>query len=156
MSAQAWHAVWEEWQRIDRTTAPRSPCVMDFLLYRIGREYCKDMVVAYKCQAGHIFYHFGAALKKCREHRLPAVPVQRFLPCQVKAENLPREDGELLIKDDNLLKKFDGTCILEQACRPKTSDFVAFGPPKSISIKGQTGWTNSYADTTRGGGGMMG
>jgi hypothetical protein len=53
MSASSWRAVWEEWQSLDSLGAPTSPCEMDFLLYRIGREYCKDSLVEYKCEHGH-------------------------------------------------------------------------------------------------------
>jgi len=158
MSAKAWRAVWEEWQKIDSSTAPRSPCVMDFLLYRIGREYCDDILVQYQCEKGHKFYHFGARLRNCRvcQERVPAKPISRMLPCQVNSHDLPRENGTLLLSDDKLLRVFDGVCIFEGACQPKTDSFRIYDPPKSISIKGQTGWTNSYAHRDRGGGGMMG
>ena len=134
---------------------------MDFLLYRIGREYCNDIVVEYGCRNGHSFYHFGARLKNCpicrkSRKRTPAQPKRRFLPCQINSAQLPRENGKVLIRDSNLLKTFDGSCIFESVCKPKTDEFHAFNPPKSISIKGQTGWTNSYAYRERGGGGMMG
>ncbi len=33
---------------------------------------------------------------------------------------------------------------------------LSLNPPKSIYIKGQTSWTNSYAYREKGGGGMMG
>lgn len=161
MSAKAWRTVWEEWRRIDSASAPRSPCQMDFLLYRIGRQYCDEKVVQYACPNGHTFYHFGAALKLCRvcqerNRRTPAHAKARFLPCQVRSQDLPRERGRLLLSEKNLLRTFDGICILEEVCQPKTETFRAFNPPKSISVKGQTGWTNSYAYREKGGGGMMG
>jgi hypothetical protein len=161
LSAQAWRRVWEEWQSSDPKTAPRAPCLMDFLIYRIGREYCDDDVVQYECKKGHGFYHFGARLRNCKiciEHgeRSPARPVSRFLPCQLRPQELPRENGILLLKQNNLLRTFDGVCIFEETCQPKSESFRALAPPKSISIKGQTSWTNSYADRERGGGGMMG
>ncbi len=160
MSAKAWRTVWQEWQTLDAGTAPRSPCLMDFLLYRIGREYCKDNLVEYQCEAGHIFYHFGARLRKCRvcnrRQRSVAFPIARQLPCQVDAESLPRENGELLLPASNLLRTFDGVCIFEDVCQPKTETFRQLDPPKSISIKGRTSWTSAYSDRERGGGGMMG
>lgn len=161
MSAQAWRAVWEEWQQVDPSTAPLSPCQMDFLLYRIGREYCKEMVVQYVCEAGHVFYHFGAGLKNCRvcnraKRRVRAHPRVRLLPCQLDSTDLPREEGHLLLREDNLLRLFDGVCVLETVCQPKTDNFRALNPPKSISIKGRTSWTKSYAYRDKGGGGMMG
>ncbi len=155
MSASAWRAVWEEWRNIDAATAPRSPCRLDFLLYRIGREYCKDNVVEYKCERGHVFYKIGAVARVCevcRENKVRA-PVQqqrRLLPCQINALDLP------LLKETNLLHVFNGVCIFEPTCDPKDPKFRILDPPKSISIKGQTSWTNSTADRDRGGGGMMG
>lgn len=160
MSAKAWRAVWEEWQIVDAATAPRSPCLMDFLLYRIGREYCKNNLFEYRCEAGHTFYHFGARLRKCRvchrSHRANVLPVKRYLPCQVDAGKLPRESGRLLLSNNNLLHTFNGTCIFEKACQSKTDLFRPLDPPKSISIKGRTSWTSAYSDRERGGGGMMG
>lgn len=161
MSARAWRTVWLEWKKLDSSTAPSSPCLMDFLLYRIGREYCNDIVVQYVCERGHIFYHFGARLKNCptcrkEGTRTPAQAKEKFLPCQLDSSQLPRERGKLLLRDDNLLKSFGGVCIFENVCNPKGEDFHALNPPKSISIKGKTGWTSSYAYRERGGGGMMG
>jgi hypothetical protein len=160
MSAKAWRTVWQEWRELDAASAPLSPCQMDFLLYRIGREYCDEKVVLYTCQQGHKFHHFGGRLRKCRlcpgASRLPARPVGRFLPCQLDPAQLPREGGKLLIGDKNLLTTFQGVCILEGACQPKTETFRALNPPKSISIKGETSWTQSYSYKDKGGGGMMG
>ena len=161
MSAKAWRTVWEEWVKLDPSMAPSSPCQMDFLLYRIGREYCDDIIVQYKCENGHIFYHFGARLRNCsicrrKRIRASAYPLKRFLPCQIASSRLPRENGQLLLRNNNLLNTFNGICIFENVCKPKTKEFRALNPPKSISIKGQTSWTNSYAYRDRGGGGMMG
>lgn len=155
MSAKAWRAVWEEWQELDTESAPRSPCLIDFLLYRVGREYCKDNLVEYQCEDGHTFHHFGARLRKCRVCRSTATPLARRLPCQVKTDDLPREEGVLLLPENNLLRTLEGICLFEDACQPKTTTFRQFDPPKSISIKGQTSWTSAYADQERGGGGMM-
>ena len=160
-SAQAWRAVWEEWKKLDTETAPRFPGQMDFLLYRIGREYCLQNLVKYECPQGHTFYHFGAGLRNCRvcaleAQRSRATPVAKLLPCQVHSKELPRVGGVVSLPEGNLLRTFNGVCILEGTCMPKSSVFHTFDPPKSISIKGQTGWTNSYAWKERGGGGMMG
>jgi hypothetical protein len=160
MSATGWRTVWEEWKALNPETVPRSPCLMDFVLYRIGREYCKDNLVKYQCEDGHVFHHFGARLRKCRvcdrKHRASVQPIERLLPCQVGPEELPRESGALLLSPTNLLYRFDGICIFENVCQPKSEVFQQLDPPKSISIKGQTSWTSAYADIERGGGGMMG
>lgn len=157
MSAAAWRTVWEEWKIIEPETAPSAPCMMDFLLYRIGREYCDDKLVEFVCENGHRFFHFGARLKLCRQCRATLTPVRRLIPCQTQAERLPRdEEGQLLLDESNLLRTFNGVCIFESACRPKSDDFRKLSPPKAISIIGRTGWTDSYAYKGEGGGGMMG
>jgi len=155
MSALAWRTVWEEWRNSAPKSAPRSPCLMDFFLYRVGREYCKDNLVQYRCEGGHAFHYFGARLRRCRLCRSAVKPVASMLPCQVEAKDLPREDDVLLLSEDNILRTFDGVCPFENVCRPKTAAFRLLDPPKSISIKGQTSWTSAYADRERGGGGMM-
>jgi len=157
MSAEAWRAVWEEWKAAEPQTAPAAPCMMDFLLYRIGREYCDDKLVQFICEKGHSVFHFGARLSRCPECRTRLKLVKRLLPCQVDSQQLPRnEEGALCLDESNLLRTFDGTCILESACKPKAGDFKKLSPPKAISIIGRTGWTDSYAYKDEGGGGMMG
>jgi hypothetical protein len=165
-NAQAWRAVWEEWRTIDPLTAPASPCLIDFIVYDIGRQYCKDMVGHYQCHTGqHDFYHFGNKLnsRNClvchaqRPRRRHAATLTNYmLPCQVPHDRLPRNaEGNLLLDSNNLLYKFDGVCIFEPVCRPKTDEFRKLVAPRSISIKGQTGWTEAYADREEGGGGLM-
>ena len=161
MSSKAWRVVWEKWTKLDSTTAPLSPCQMDYLIYRIGREYCKPNVVKYECENGHTFYHFGARLKKCpvcsnKGINIQAIPKYKLMPCQLNSSQLPHHNGKIFLRDDNLLKTFNGICIFEDVCQSKTEKFIALNPPKSISIKGQTSWTNSYAYREKGGGGMMG
>jgi len=157
MSAAAWRTVWEEWKIIDPPTAPSAPCMMDFLLYRIGREYCEDRLLEFICENGHRFFHFGARLKLCPECHTALTPVRRLIPFQAQVEQLPRdEDGALRLDKSNLLRTFDGRCIFESTCRSKSNDFRKLSPPKAISIVGRTGWTDSYAFKDEGGGGMMG
>lgn len=157
MSAAAWRAVWEEWRIIEPDTVPSAPCMMDFLLYRIGREYCDDKLVEFVCENGHGFFHFGARLKLCRQCRAILTPARRIIPCQTQKEQLPRDDdGHLLLDESNLFRVFNGVCIFESVCRSKSDDFRKLSPPKAISIIGRTGWTDSYAFKGEGGGGMMG
>lgn len=160
-SASAWRAVWNAWKILDPQGAPSSPCLMDFLLYRIGREYCDEKVFEHGCSRGHKFYYFGSRIKYCpicKEKKIVtlAKAKKRLLPCQLEEKDLPKDKGRLLLKNNNLLKTFKGICIFENVCKPKTNEFRALNPPKSISIKGRTGWTNSYAIREKGGGGMMG
>lgn len=154
-SAKGWREVWKAWHKQNPETVPVAPCSFDFILYRIGKEYCKDNLCKYRCSKGHEFYYFEARLSKCRECGENVEIVSRCLPCQVPNESLPREDGILLIKEENLLRTFNGHCVLQDVCRPSSDEFRLFDPPKSISIKGQTGWTTAYAEENRGGGGLM-
>ena len=159
MAAMGWRGVWEHWRMEHPKTAPPSPCMMDSLLYRIGREYCSDGLVEYHCSEGHKFFHFGGGLRKCKlcsksGTRSAVVKVARFLPCQVDKKDLPREGGEILCKS-RVFRAFAGTCVFEDVCQPRIKGFVPLDPPKSISIKGQTGWTSAYADREKGGGGLM-
>lgn len=157
MSAKAWRVVWDEWKTIDPNTARESPCMMDFLLYRIGREYCEDKLVEFICENNHHIFHFGAGLKLCPECRSKLTLQKRHIPCQVQSDQLPCDEaGSLRLKESNLLRTFHGTCILESVCKPKSTDFKKLSPPKAISIIGRTGWTDSYAYKDEGGGGMMG
>src|SRR5271165_5097263 len=141
-------------QRLRRPAGWTSYCT------ELGGNTAKTNLVEYECEHGHRFFWFGAGLRRCaacsRNDRGKAKPIARMLPCQADAAKLPREDGLLLLKEENLLRTFDGKCIFEGTCEPKSDKFRILDPPKSISIKGQTSWTNSMADRERGGGGMMG
>jgi hypothetical protein len=164
-SAEAWRAVWEEWRTMDNATAPASPCLLDFLIYRLGRQYCRPMAGHYICgEGGHHYYRYGPKLQQrkcavCAEGRPRASRTARLadylMPCQVPRGDLPRNaDGTLLLDADNLLYTFDGHCPFVPACRPGTQEFRVLMPPRSISIKGQTGWTDAYSDVEQGGGGL--
>lgn len=161
MSALAWRAVWEEWTEIDPMTAPRSPSQLDFLIYRIGREFCREALVAYECEVGHQFYRFGAHASLCpycarNKARTRAYPLLKLLPCQVEVSRLPQESGVLLVPENmKIVRVFNGRCPFEGVCDPKSDGFRALAPPKSISIKGATGWTTAYAEREQGGGGLQ-
>ncbi len=153
-AASAWRSVWVQWCKLDGETAPPSPCMMDSLLYRIGREHCGHILGRYVCENKHSFHYFYGRLRKCIVCAAPATMEERLLPCQVDHSQLPRRDGLLLFDSKKLLRCFDGQCILEPACDPRSDAFIAYDAPKSISVKGQTGWTTAYASAA-GGGGLM-
>jgi hypothetical protein len=165
MSAQAWRAVWEEWRALDAATAPASPCLLDFIIYRLGREYCKPMAGRYECEnGGHHYYHYGnrKTERKCAicdaaqpRVRITARLTDYVMPCQIPEGELPRNpDGTLRLDADNLLHSLDGRCLFAPVCRPNTNEFHLLMPPRSISVKGQTGWTDAYSDVEEGGGGL--
>lgn len=71
---------------------------------------------------------------------LVAKRLEALLPCQVPEEQLPRQaNGQLMLNEQNLLFKFDGVCIFEPVCSPRSTMFKKLSPPMSISIKGRTG-----------------
>jgi len=165
MSALAWRTVWEEWRALDATTAPSSPCLLDFIIYRLGREYCKTMAGRYECaNGGHYYYHFGPsrAERKCAicdaaqpRVRNTARLKEYVIPCRIPEADLPRNpDGTLRLDADNLLHTLDGHCLFAPVCRPNSDEFRLLMPPRSISVKGRTGWTDAYSDVEEGGGGL--
>ena len=154
MSALAWRSVWDEWRKLDVTTCPASPCLLDFIIYRLGREYCKPMAARYECtNGGHHYYHFGKRLaeRKCAicEAARPRVSntarlTDYVIPCQIPEAELPRNpDLTLQLDADNLLHTLDGHCLFTPVCRPNSNEFRLLMPPRSISVKGQTGWTEA-------------
>jgi hypothetical protein len=166
-SAQAWRAVWEEWRKLDSATAPSSPGLLDFIIYRLGREYCKPMAGHYECEnTGHYFYHYGnrkadRACVVCDSAR-PRVRnkarlTNYIMPCQIPLGEQPRNpDKTLRLDANNLLHTLNGICLFVPVCRPDTDEFRMLMPPRSISVKGQTGWTDAYSNIGQGGGGLSG
>jgi len=161
-SALAWRSVWEEWKKIDPQNALKSPCLIDFLIFRIGRECCKEILNLYQCESNndHLFYWFSSNLKSCltcreQDKKSNAHPTKKLLPCQVDSSEMPRGESGLKISDKKILHVFDGECIFKNVCRPGTPEFKKVSPPKSISIKGRTGWLSARTTIEEGGGGLM-
>ncbi len=105
-SAGLGEQVWEDWRHLNPSTAPSSPCEMDWLLYRIGSDYCKDILAKYNCEQGHTFYYFGGRLKKCRVCRpnefRGSVSIESFsLPCQVEQKLLPMSGGRAGTREES-------------------------------------------------------
>ena len=75
--------------------------------------------------------------------------IQRMLPCMSDSD---------IARNFNFGYSLDGEpiqrCFFVCVCQPQSPDFIPFDPPKSISIKGRTGWTEAYSDRHRGGGGL--
>ena len=92
-------------------------------------------------------------LKYCPQCRNKVVHkselIQRMLPCMSDSE---------IARNFDFAYSLDGKpihrCFFVYACQPQSPDFIPFDPPKSISIKGRTGWTEAYSDRKRGGGGL--
>lgn len=130
-TAPAWRSVWAIWREDHPDTCPASPCLMDSLLYRIGRDYCKAFLFPYRCANGHAFYHFGGGKKRCAVCHEPVERGTPVFPCQVERGQLPRQaDGSLLLNDSNLLFALDGVCLFEDVCKPKHNEFSSVAVPK--------------------------
>jgi len=92
-------------------------------------------------------------LKYCPQCRKKVVHkaelIQRMLPCMSDSD---------IARNFNFDYSLDGEpihrCFFLSVCQPQSPDFIPFDPPKSISIKGRTGWTEAYSDRKRGGGGL--
>jgi hypothetical protein len=138
MNALAWRRVWEILIQKYGDVGLSSPCELDFFLYRIGREYCKNNLCEYLCEEGHRFYHFGAAKTLCKVCKGKAHPIARYLPCQVDNKNLPRDLGAISL-DSELFQLFDGYCIFEGVCKPRSKEFEqhSIKSPMIINTKGK-------------------
>lgn len=155
-AAKAWRRVWELWTEMYPDDAPEGPSLLDYFVYNVvGRQYCKDILVEYKCQSfGHTFLH-KSGLRKCRVCQRrgvssDVVAVNRMLPCL-------SPEGHLVIEytgfyKSGIAKPNYETCPFVEIC--KLHDGQRLMPPRAISILGRTGWKEAYVDSDAGGGGL--
>ncbi len=157
MSAKAWRRVWEFWNKDYPETCIESPCLIDYLVYRIiGKDFCNEKLNIYKCESGeHQFkWHTGRNKKcqVCKEHN--AYVISKVLPCTDKNGYIVIERSEYVGGTNPLLKGIK-ECPFVAVCNPKDVSFRKLNPPKSISILGQTGWESAGTLSGEGGGGLM-
>lgn len=153
MTAQAWRAVWQAWATRYPTETVSSPALLDYLIYNIiGRNYCKESLCLFKCEKyGHDFYWHSSRNRTCQicisnGERNSAQVVKKMLPC------VNNEGKKVFL---NMKDNFGfSMCPLVEVCKLNENSII-LQPPKSISIKGQTGWTTAYTDSESGGGGLM-
>jgi len=93
-NANAWRRVWEIWNEKYPSTCIDSPCLIDYLVYRIiGKEFCKEKLCQYECESKeHRFmWHTGRnkTCQVCKDKK--AYVVSKHLPCSSK-------DGHLVIE----------------------------------------------------------
>lgn len=157
INAEAWRRVWEIWVNKYPTETLSSPCLMDYFVYGVvGKQFCKEILVLYKCeQHAHEFYWHTARNKICQicfnenHRRLPANVVARIMPCS-------SDEGRVAILKTNYVSSQPKEEKLEQCpFKDICGDNKRLMPPKSISILGQTGWTTAYTEKGAGGGGLM-
>jgi len=156
-NAKAWRRVWEFWNNDFPETCIESPCLIDYLVYRIiGKEFCKEKLSIFECETeSHKFkWHSGRnkTCQICKDKK--AKVIAKVLPCS-------DEDGYLVIEKisyvsgQNAILKGLKECPFTVVCNPKDSNFKKLNPPKSISILGQTGWESARVLSGEGGGGLM-
>ena len=157
MNALAWRKVWEIWRQKYPQTCIESPCLIDYLVYRIiGKEFCKESLSIFKCEnENHIFKWHSSRNKTCQvcKHS-KATLISKILPCTDEEGHIYIEKNAFVNGENALLKGLK-ECPFESVCNPKSKDFKKLNPPKSISILGQTGWESARTRAEEGGGGLM-
>lgn len=157
MNARAWRRVWEIWCEMFPNESLLSPCLLDYFVYKvIGKQFCGNYLAVFKCdEQDHVFRWHSGRNKTCQvcykrgRRNVKAHVVAKVCPC-CDAE------GEVAILQSEFVKSLPQdkkirTCPFSAIC----SEYKYLNPPKSISIKGQTGWETAYAIKGEGGGGLM-
>lgn len=158
MNACAWRRVWEKWCEDYPEEAIDSPCLLDYFVYNvIGKQFCKEVLYTYRCnEFDHVFKWHSGRISNCQ---ICAKNGNRNKATRI-GEKMPCEDAEGYIA----IEKTD--FIMSQMAEPNYSECPFSGicsqngnrklnAPKSISIKGQTGWETAYTEREQGGGGLM-
>jgi hypothetical protein len=150
MSAEAWRAVWNEWRSSFPQTCPKSPAMMDYMIYRMGQTCFNGPVYEYRCtrHANHIFYRSTRQTKKCETCREKAVPQQGVPAIQA-------DIGKVEVPNCSLIQKCQGKCVFHDLIS-QDIERSRLEPPKSISILGRTGWESARTTKEQGAGGPMG
>ena len=161
MNASAWRRVWEIWRSNYPSECVESPCLMDYLIYRIvGREFCKESLLFFECKTKtHTFKWHSSRNRKCQicakqGNDNMANVIKKVLPCTDK-------DGYIVITKSKFVTGKEPIlggakeCPFVEVCRPQSAEFIKFNPPKSISILGRTGWDSARTEQGDGGGGLM-
>lgn len=156
-NALAWRKVWEKWNSLYPHSCIKSPCLIDYFVYRIiGKEFCKESLCIFQCESGqHEFKWHSGRNKTCQICKnKKAFVIKKVLPCTDGEGKIVISKNEFVIGDNALLKGIE-ECPFVSVCESKLSGFKKLNPPKSISILGQTGWESARATKNEGGGGLM-
>lgn len=161
MNALAWRKVWEIWQEKYPSDKIESPCLIDYLVYRIiGKEFCKETLCEFSCESeNHTFKWHSSRNRTCqicykKGKKNKVVLIKKFLPCSDPTGHLVIEKNDYVAGENSILTNLK-ECPFEPVCNPKNPNFIKFNPPKSISILGQTGWESARVNRGEGGGGLM-
>ncbi len=158
MNAKAWYEVWRIWNELYPTETIESPCMLDYFIYNVvGKQFCKDILCLFKCENGHSFYWHSARNKTCQvcydtvHKKTKATLVKKLLPCESNKGYLAIEKSDFV--RSCMAQPNYSQCPFKEICEQYGNKKLM--PPKSISIKGQTGWTSAYSSKETGGGGLM-
>lgn len=159
MNAKAWRKVWEIWQKKYPEETIASPCLIDYFVYNVvGKQFCKESLYEFLCEdEQHSFKWHSGRNKRCQVcyknglKNKSAKVISKYLPCS-------DAEGFIAINQTKFVKSLaDGksisACPFSEIC--KEYGHKGLLPPKSISIKGRTGWTEAYTTKDNGGGGLM-
>lgn len=157
MNALAWRKVWECWCKLFPNEKIESPSLLDYFVYQvIGKQFCGDKLVVFECdEFKHQFKWHSGKNKRCQicheEGRFnkKAHIISKIRPCM-------DNDGYIAILNSEFVRKLGNNkkiriCPFSSICLENKY----LQPPKSISIKGKTGWETAYSIQGEGGGGLM-
>ncbi|MFZ3086241.1 MAG: hypothetical protein WA097_06280, partial [Candidatus Hydromicrobium sp.] len=160
-NALSWRKVWNVWKNKYPEECIESPCLMDYLIYRIiGKEFCKESLYIFKCESeNHIFKWHSSRNRTCQicyktGIRNEAKIIRKVLPCA-------DYDGYISIEKNRFVSGLNAVlpnlkeCPFITVCNSKGKKFIKLNPPKSISILGKTGWESAKTRSNEGGGGLM-
>ncbi len=161
MNALAWRNVWEIWKQKYPFECIESPCLIDYLVYRvIGKEFCKESLSIFECETKqHTFKWHSARNRTCqicykKGINNKAHVIKKVLPCTDSQGYIVIQNSKFVSGNNALLPNIK-ECPFVSVCEPKTNNFRKLNPPKSISILGQTGWETAKTRSVEGGGGLM-
>ena len=159
MNANAWRKVWEIWKKLFPSESIESPCLMDYFVYNVvGKQFCKEILYFFQCNSEkHMFKWHSSHNKTCQicykadRRNEKATLIRKVMPCM-------DADGDIAISQttfvlSQIISPTLNQCPFQAICNDNNTNILQ--PPKSISIKGQTGWTSSYTKKEQGGGGLM-
>ena len=161
MNALAWRKVWEVWHQKYPSECIESPCLIDYLVYRvIGKEFCKESLSIFECETKqHTFKWHSARNRTCQVCYKKGINnkahvIKKVLPCTDPEGYLVIQNSAFVSGNNALLPNIK-ECPFVSVCESKTNNFRKLNPPKSISILGQTGWETAKTRAFEGGGGLM-
>lgn len=158
MNALAWRKVWEIWQQKYPDDTIDSPCLLDYFIYNVvGKQFCKESLHFFACEKGHSFYWHSSRNRTCQVchgmtgERNAAKLLYSSLPCDVDEGYIAIDKTEFSCSKIAVPNYHQ--CPFKDICDVYGNKYLM--PPRSISIRGQTGWSTAYTNETAGGGGLM-